>query len=107
MCMLSTDTIGDGAMSNPSIPSWAFAKSASPPPCEPLASGCIPPGIEQMVSQERDNRDRQLMNRNQSTTAPFDSSAGRSTVAAKTESTIAATSDATVPGHDTFCNGIK
>ena len=48
-------------MSNSLIPSWAFAKSASPPPPEPLASGRIPPSIEQLVSQERDNRDRQLM----------------------------------------------
>ena len=48
-------------MSNSLIPSWAFAKSASPPPPQPLASGCIPPSIEQLVSQERDNRDRQLM----------------------------------------------
>ena len=48
-------------MSNSSIPSWAFAKSASPPPPEPLASGCIPPSIEQLVSKERDNRERQLM----------------------------------------------
>ena len=43
----------------------------------------------------------------QSTTAPFDSSAGRSTDAARTDSSIVATSDATVPGHDTFCYGIK
>ena len=48
-------------MFNPSIPSWAFAKSASPSSPESLASGCIPSSIEQLVSQERDNRDRQLM----------------------------------------------